>query len=458
MSQVSDALSGRVGRALLRGLLIAASLAAIGNLALAQNAGEVEFARGVGFVQTPGQPPRALGKGVPLKQGDRLSTADGATVIIKLDDGTKMTLRPNSELLLQQYRFKADAPPVENSMVMNLVRGGFRAVTGLIAKGSPDAAQINTATATIGIRGTDFDARICGAECRGESGRVQQPVRPSQVQASAKVVSSQGLVNALDSAGQSRRLVDGGAVYPGETVETQADSRAVIAFRDESRMTVGAGTRFKVENFVFDENAPSEGRFLISLARGSLRALTGLIAKANTRNVSFKTTTATIGIRGTGLDINCATDAGCGFFTWLGSIEVTPEGQTALLVLQAGQGLFVGRTGIQPLTETPLPDLQRPDGVTVDVKQLFSAGPAGADQEGLYVFVRDGHIEVVAFGETLQLGKGETAYSGGVGAVYRLPITPLFIDYDRVPLPTVTNPSVLGVLNDLGLGVLNQCR
>ena len=458
MRQIGFALRGLMRRPVLRALLLAAGVAALCNPVLAQNAGEVEFARGVGFVQTPGQPPRTLGKGVPLKQGDRLSTSEGASAIIKLDDGTRMTLRPNSELLLQQYRFKADAP-TENSMVMNLVRGGFRAITGLIAKGSPDAARIDTATATIGIRGTDFDARICGVECRNEAGRVPQQARPSQVQASAKMVSSQGQVNVLDAAGQSRRLADGGAVYPGETVETQADAKAVIAFRDESRMTVGAATRFKVENFVFDEKAPAEGRFLVSLARGSLRALTGLISKANVRNVSFKTTTATIGIRGTGLDMDCSTDAGCGFFSWLGSIEVTPEGQTALQVLQAGQGLFVGRAGIQPLTESPLPQLERPDGITVDVKQLFSSGPGSANEEGLYVYVRDGHIEVVAFGETLQLGKGETAYAGTTAVnVYRLPITPLFIDYDRVPLPDTKNPGVLGVLNDLGLGTVNQCR
>lgn len=435
-------------------LMVGCALAT--GLASAQSGGEVEFARGVGFVQTPGQQPRTLGKGVPLKQGDRLTTAEGSSAIIKLDDGTKMTLRPNSDLVLEQYRFKADAP--DNSMVMQLFRGGFRAITGLISKNSPDAAKITTRTATIGIRGTDFDARICGNECKDESGRVAQQPRPSQVQASAKLVSAQGQVSVLDGAGQSRRLSDGGSIYPGETVETQANTKAVIAFRDDSRLTLGAGTRFRVDNFVFDEKAPNEGRFLVSLLRGSMRALTGLIGKADTRNVSFKTTTATIGIRGTGLDMDCGGDAGCAFFAWLGTIEVAPDGQSALQVLQAGQGLFVGRDGIRPLTESPLPNLERPDGVPVDVKQLFSSGPNSEDQEGLYVYVRDGHIEVVAFGETVQLGKGETAYAGTTGNVFRLPITPLFIDYDRVPMPDARSPGLLGTLNDLGLGSTNICK
>lgn len=423
---------------------------------LAQDAGEVEFARGVGFVQSPGQAPRTLGKGVALKQGDRLTTAEGASAILRLDDGTKMTLRPGSELVLEQYRFRAEAS--DNSMVMHLLRGGFRAITGLISKASPDAAKITTRTATIGIRGTDFDARICGAECKDESGKVRQKPRPSQVLASAKLVTAQGQVNVLDASGQARRLAVGGSIYPGETVETQAETKAVVAFRDESRLTLGSGTRFRVDNFVFDDKAPSEGRFLVSLLRGSMRALTGLIGRADTRNVGFKTSTATIGIRGTGLDMDCGGDAGCAFFTWLGTIEVTPEGQTALQVLQAGQGLFVGRDGMRPLNESPLPGLERPDTLPVDVKQLFGMGPDNDDQEGLYVYVRDGHIEVLAFGEAVQLGKGETGYAGATGSLFRLPITPLFIDYDRVPMPNARNPGILGTLNDLGLGSLNQCR
>ena len=30
-------------------------------------------------------------------EGDRLTTSEGASAIIKLDDGTRMTVRPNSE-------------------------------------------------------------------------------------------------------------------------------------------------------------------------------------------------------------------------------------------------------------------------------------------------------------------------------------------------------------------------
>ena len=331
---------------------------------LAQTAGEVEFARGVGFAQGPGEAPRTLGRGLLLKEGDRLTTAEGGSAIIRLADGTRMTIRPNSEFVLQQYQFRPETPD-SNGMLMQMVRGGFRAVTGLISKGSPDAARIQTQTATIGIRGTDFDARLCARDCGAESAQIQESARPNAVQASAKVVSAQGEVSAVDGAGERRRLVEGGSVYPGEVVETARGSQAVLAFRDESRVTLGSQTRFRLDNFVYDDQNPADGRFLASILRGSIRALTGLIARANNRNVGFGTATATIGIRGTGFDVVCTGPCagelasfgpadGLTVWTWLGTVSVTPQGQTALQVLQAGQGLFLSPAGtVQPVTTQP---------------------------------------------------------------------------------------------------------
>lgn len=443
-----------VGHALCRLVLLAG---VAWTPAYSQVAGEVEFTRGVGFAQTQGQSARVLGKGLALKEGDRLTTSEGGTAIIKLQDGTRMTVRPNSEIVIQQYQFK-DAAASDNSMVMQLLKGGFRAITGLISKGSADAARVVTKTATIGIRGTDFDARVCTNECKTESSKVLEQPRSNAVQASAKLVSAQGEIKAVDEQGVRRRVVTGGSLYPGETLETGAGAWAVLAFRDDSRTTLGANTRFRVDSFVFDEQSPKDGRFLVSLLRGSMRALTGLIGKANNRNVGFTTATATIGIRGTGLDMDCSSEGSCSFFTWLGSIEVTPNGQTALQVLEAGRGLFVGPEGIRPLDAPSLEHIPRPDGVPVDTKQLFSAGALDDGKEGLFVFVRDGHIEVTTSRETLHLGRGETGFAGNDGAAVRPLMMPLFLQFDRVPMPNSKNPMLSTVLDEGGIRPVNQCR
>jgi len=424
--------------------------------AFAQTAGEVEYSRGVAFAQAPGQLPRAMGRGLPLQEGDRLTTAEGATTIVKLQDGTRMTVRPNSDIVMQRYRYREGAS--DNSMLMQLLRGGLRAVTGLISKGAPDAARIQTTTATVGIRGTDFDVRLCGAECRAESARVKEPGRPNAVLASAKLVTTLGEVYAQDPAGARRPLVVGASVYAGETVITGAGARVVLAFRDESRTTLGANTQLKVDAFVFDAANPKDGRFLVSLLRGSLRALTGLIGKSNNRNVSFTTPTATVGIRGTGLDADCSAPESCSFFTWLGSIEVGPNGQTALQTLQAGQGLVVGKSGISPLNSPTLGDLPRPDTVPVNMQQLFGSGAVGPDEDGLFVYVRDGYIEVVTLTGTLPLGRGETGFAGMDGRLGRPATIPLFIQADRTPRPDTPSPALAGLLDGVGGDLAGQCR
>jgi hypothetical protein len=429
-------------------------------IASGQSVGEVEFSRGVGFAQTTGQSPRTLGKGLPLKEGDRLTTSEGASAIVKLQDGTRMTVRPNSEMVIQQFQFKESSP--DNNMVMQLLRGGFRAITGLISKNSPNAAKVVTRTATIGIRGTDFDARLCTTECKAESAKVPEKAKANVVQASAKLATVLGEVGAVDSAGARRRLVAGGSVYPGETVETASSAIAVLVFRDDSRLTLGSGTQFRVDSFVFDEQNPKEGRFLVSLLRGSLRALTGLVAKANNRNVGFTTATATIGIRGTGLDLDCAregqSEESCSFYTWLGAIEVTQKGKSSFQLLEAGQGLYVSATAVRPLLAPTLQNLQRPDSVTVDTKQMFSSATFDDGQEGLFVFVRDGHIEVTSASQTLHLGKGETGFAGVDGSTIRPVLMPLFLEFDRTPMPDSKSPLLTSVLGDTGARPLQQCR
>lgn len=428
--------------------------------------GDVEFSRGVGFAQSAGEPPRTLGVGLSLREGDRLTTAAGGTAIIRLQDGTRMTVRPDSELVLQQYRFRDGAP--DNSMLMQLVRGGFRAVTGLISKGSPDAARVQTSTAIIGIRGTDFDARLCTTpECAQESTQVRETARPNAVQASGRIVGVQGESYATDGNGRRRRLVDGGSVYPGDVVETAAGSQALLVFRDESRVTLGPQTRLRLDNFVYDERNPGDGRFLASILRGSLRILTGLIGQANHRNVGFGTANATIGVRGTGFDVTCTGacagepgDPGTGLtlWTWLGAIDVAQAGQATLQVLQAGQGLFIPATGpVQEInTEPPRPE-PRPDAVPVPPK-LFAESSVPDAAEGLFVFVRDGHIEISTATDVLHLGRGEAGFAGLDGRTARPERIPKFIDFDRVPLPNSRNPLLTSILNESGVRTGPVCR
>jgi hypothetical protein len=459
-----------LSKSALSAALVCAALVGFG-VAQAQssnpNAGEVEFVRGVGFAQSPGQTPRTLGKGLPLKEGDRITTAEGASAIVKLDDGTRMTVRPNTEMVLSQFKYRQDAQ--DNGMVMNLLRGGLRAITGLIAKSSPNAARIQTNTATIGIRGTDFDARICNRDCSLEASRTNERAKPNAIQASAKVLSSRGEVSVVDGSGQRRRLVDGGGVYPGDVVETGPGTQAILAFRDESRITVGAVTRFRVDNFIYDNKSAGEGRMFTSLLKGTVRALSGLIAKANNRNVSYSTSTATIGIRGTEVLMRCtgacageaATPGdGLSVYAYSGSVEVarvTPSAGTQTVTLTPLQGVFMDAQTSNALSSEPANDLALPGSLPTP-PSLFDSGNVNENQEGLYVFVRDGHIEITTSAEVLHLGRNEAGFAGSGGNVMRPNDLPRFIEFDRTPLPNSSNFNVATLLGDSDIRSGRVCR
>ena len=54
--------------------------------------GEVSFSRGVLTGQIDGEQPRLIGKGVGLHNGETLNTGSRGFALIKLNDGTRMTL------------------------------------------------------------------------------------------------------------------------------------------------------------------------------------------------------------------------------------------------------------------------------------------------------------------------------------------------------------------------------
>jgi hypothetical protein len=100
----------------------------------------------------------------------------------------------------------------------------------------------------------------------------------------------------------------------------------------------------------------------------------------------------------------------------------------------------------RPISQTPTGNLPRPDGISVNSRELFSRNNVGENDEGLYLYVRDGHIEVTSSREVLHLGRGEVGYADGTGAAVRPDFVPRFIDFDRIPLPNSSNPNLLTTL------------
>jgi len=125
--------------------------------ALAAGAGTVTHLSGTLSVQRADGSVWILSQKSEVNPGDVLTTQRDSYAQINFIDGSSLTMRPNTQIKVEQYNFAQDRPQDDNSF-LRLIKGGLRTVTGLIGKrGNQDAYQIGTNTAAIGIRGSSGD-------------------------------------------------------------------------------------------------------------------------------------------------------------------------------------------------------------------------------------------------------------------------------------------------------------
>jgi hypothetical protein len=159
----------------------------------------------------------------------------------------------------------------------------------------------------------------------------------------ARVDFAVGDVIAVRADGSRKALTRGAELEVGDTVDTQR-GRAQLRFQDGAYMSLQPDTSFRIEEFRFAENGTGNDGVVMSLLKGGMRTVTGLIGRANRQNYRLRTAVATIGIRGTeyavrythSMEVFCAG----------GSIAV--ENEAGTLVLAAGQGGLVAGPQQQP--------------------------------------------------------------------------------------------------------------
>ena len=279
-----------------------------------------------------------------------------------------------------------------------------------------------------------------------------------------------------------RKLVVGSSVFEDEVLTTGKNSNAVVAFRDEGRVSLQEETIFHVEKFQFEKKQaqePTQENAIFRLLKGGVRVVTGLIGRSKHENYLFRMTTATIGIRGTGFDAwcnaACATGGnpgatqedplkGAGVYVWSGQVALSTP--TASQLVSVGQAAILSRE-IKPVPVTNIPasiiqnKTPRPDSVNVDMQKTFGndtkpetapktnePAPAiknndGSTKEGspteggnkaepgVYVTVHDGQIIMTqSDGQKLDVGKGQTGFANAV-LITKMPATPKFMSGDK---------------------------
>jgi hypothetical protein len=119
--------------------------------------GFVKTVSGAAFVVTHGKSSRAF-VGSAVVQGSILKTGAGSAMGVTFKDNTLMSFGPDTELRVDEYLYS----PTEGKLKFGsrLVRGTLNYVSGVIAKLRPDGVTVNTPTGMIGVRGTQFVAKV----------------------------------------------------------------------------------------------------------------------------------------------------------------------------------------------------------------------------------------------------------------------------------------------------------
>lgn len=170
---------------------------------------------------------------------------------------------------------------------------------------------------------------------------------PSHAAAVGQVANLSGTLSVKHPDGTSKLLAVKSEVQPGDTLATEEGTYARVKFIDGGEVVLRPGSQVKVDAYAFDQAKPAEDNQVISLLKGGLRAITGLLGKRNKEKVSYVTATATIGIRGTNLGAQLEGDGGLHVDVSDGAVVVKNLGGE--LQVNAGQFAFV-KSGDSPPT------------------------------------------------------------------------------------------------------------
>ncbi len=99
-----------------------------------------------------------------VRRGDTLHTGDAGRAEIEFRDGERVFLRAGSRMRVRDWHLPETGP---GTRVVELLKGGLRAITGAIGNRDADTYRTVSEQTTLGIRGTEYALRMCAEdECR----------------------------------------------------------------------------------------------------------------------------------------------------------------------------------------------------------------------------------------------------------------------------------------------------
>lgn len=161
-----------------------------------------------------GKQRRLTGK-ASVYEGDRLTTGQGAALVVNMIDGAEMRIRQDSSVRITEYTMKSSFEAGSVS-VIDLIKGGLRKITGSIGANPLSVYRFHTGVMTIGVRGTDYVVMLCEEnDCQKSAGR-------NDANTNLHVVVLDGLITLEDKDGQTGELI------MGQYAVANAEAKAII--------------------------------------------------------------------------------------------------------------------------------------------------------------------------------------------------------------------------------------
>jgi FecR protein len=159
-----------------------------------------------------------------------------------------------------------------------------------------------------------------------------------------KILFSSAGVNIQSAGGAIKPAAKGVELESGDTIETGAGS-IQMRMLDDAYFSLRPHTLFRFDDYHRNASDPAKERSFVSLLKGGLRSVTGLIGKNNHKNYRLNAPAATLGIRGTDFSV-MSNDKGDTFSVSSGGVTVCNMG--GCIDVDAGQSAFSPNQTIRP--------------------------------------------------------------------------------------------------------------
>jgi hypothetical protein len=115
---------------------------------------------------------RPLKHGQFTATGEKIVTSSRSFAVLQFFDGSKVSLRPDSSMLIEEFHYSGDASDFAR---LYLVSGTVKTTAGAIVANSPDRFRIRVGSSEWMLTGSEGTMSVCGTEICEQTGVGKAP-------------------------------------------------------------------------------------------------------------------------------------------------------------------------------------------------------------------------------------------------------------------------------------------